>query len=438
MPEPNVAVPPRHPSAVANGSRITIVVPTLREVANIPVLVERLDTLRRSTGLALDVLFMDDDSCDGSMELVESLATSWVRMVVRTGNAGLSQAVLDGLRQATGDVLIVMDADLSHPPEKIPEMLRALSEGADMAVGSRFTNGGTTDDDWGVFRWLNSRVATLLARPLTSLKDPMSGFLALHRSTFLRGQEFNPVGYKIGLELLVKCGCQRVIEIPIHFTDRRLGKSKLSLKEQLNYLRHVRRLYIHKYGTWSHLAQFLGVGLSGVVVNLLLLTMFMAWNVGVNIAIGAAIALTILWNFALNRRFSFSYARRGSIGWQLGGFIASCSVGAVVNFCTTVAAWPWFEVKQLAAILGTIAGTGFNFAASRFVVFRHTHVKPPTVSLEQRAACSDALPQPPTRGGESGTPVLRDSTGALLDRTDRARDLSSRALQGHAKGSARA
>ena len=177
---------------------------------------------------------MDDDSRDGSAELVDRLDLHWVHMVVRTADRGLSQAVLDGLRRSDGDVLVVMDADLSHPPEKIPEMLDALDRGADAVVGSRFTEGGSTGDDWGLFRWANSRVATLLARPLTPLMDPMSGFFALRRSTFAARTDFNPIGYKIGLELIIKCRCRKVVEVPIHFTDRRLGKSKLSLKEQIN------------------------------------------------------------------------------------------------------------------------------------------------------------------------------------------------------------
>src|SRR6266851_949397 len=252
---------------------VEVVVPTYREAESIPHLVERLRVLREKTGLDLELLLMDDNSGDGSQELVRSMNLPWVRIVVRSADRGLSQAVLDGLRRSERDVFVVMDADLSHPPEKIPEMLEALGRGADFALGSRFAEGGSIAEDWSLFRWLNSRVATLLALPLTRLKDPMSGFFALRRSTFVGGRDLNPIGYKIGLELVIKCGCTRVVEIPIHFSDRRFGQSKLSLKEQLKYLQHIRRLYIYKYGTWSHLAQFLVVGFSGLLVNLLVLTL---------------------------------------------------------------------------------------------------------------------------------------------------------------------
>jgi dolichol-phosphate mannosyltransferase len=357
------------------GPSVTVVVPTYKEVLSIPHLVERLGAVRAASGLDLELLLMDDQSRDGSEELVRSLGLPWVSMVVRDRDRGLSQAVLDGIRRSRREVVVVMDADLSHPPEKIPEMLAALAGGAEFVVGSRFVAGGSTDDDWGVFRWLNSRVATLLAMPLVSLKDPMSGFFALRRSTFLAGKDLNPIGYKIGLELLVKCGCKRVEEIPIHFTDRRFGESKLSLKEQLRYLQHVRRLYNHVYGNWSHLAQFLAVGASGLLVNLALLTALLATGLREKLAVALAIAGSMVWNFALNRRFSFSYARGGSIVRQLVGFVLACSVGAVVNYAVTLAVWESVPWHQLAAAIGVAAGTAFNFVASRFLVFRKAHVR---------------------------------------------------------------
>jgi dolichol-phosphate mannosyltransferase len=235
-------------SGILKRTTVTVVVPTLREVENIVPLVKRLDAVRSGASFDLELLLMDDDSRDGIVELVGSLHADWVHVVVRTANPGLSLAVLDGLHRSDREILVVMDADLSHPPEKIPEMIDALHAGAEIVVGSRFCEGGSTDDSWGFLRWLNSRAAMLLALPLTSLRDPMSGFFALRRSTFAAARDLNPIGYKIGLELIVKCRCPKVVEIPIHFSNRHHGSSKLSLKEQLRYLRHVRRLYAYKYG----------------------------------------------------------------------------------------------------------------------------------------------------------------------------------------------
>lgn len=362
-------------SLAAPERRVDVIIPTYQEVQNLPGLLERLNEVRTGSGLDLRVLIMDDDSRDGSDELIRSLALSWVRLFTRKVDRGLSAAVLEGIERGTSDVVIVMDADLSHPPEAIPRLIAALDAGADIAVGSRFTEGGSTADDWGPFRWFNSRVATLLAYPLTSIHDPMSGYFAVRRQAVTAVRDLNPVGYKILLEIIVKCRCREVVEIPIHFANRHLGSSKLSLREQLKYFRHLRRLYIHRYGTWSHLAQFLIVGASGLIINLALLTLFLRWRIPEKAAVGLSIGLSLIWNFALNRRFSFSYARDGSVIRQFLGFATACSLGAVVNYFTTLYAWDLIRVKQLAASGGVLAGTVFNFLATRFVVFRVKHIR---------------------------------------------------------------
>ena len=196
---------------------VSVIVPTYKEVENLPLLSERLEKVRQKHHLSLELLIMDDDSQDGTEELVSSIDKDWITLVVRKNERGLSKAVVEGLKLARGDVLVVMDADLSHPPEKIPEMLAELEKGADFVMGSRYVTGGLTGDSWGLFRWLNSRVATLLARPLTSVKDPMSGFFALPRTTFGSACDLNPIGYKIGLELMVKCNLFCIEEIPHSF-----------------------------------------------------------------------------------------------------------------------------------------------------------------------------------------------------------------------------
>jgi dolichol-phosphate mannosyltransferase len=360
---------------VLNNRSISVVVPTYKEVENLPHLIARIEMVRQRHGLDLELLVVDDDSRDGTTELIKETAPSWVRLIVRTKDRGLSQAVLEGLRQASKSVLLVMDADLSHPPEKIVEMLAALNQGADFVIGSRFTKGGSTDDDWGLFRWLNSRVATLLAMPLVPIKDPMSGFFALRKESFEKGDEFNPIGYKIGLELVLKCRCENVREVPIHFEDRKLGKSKLSLKEQLRYIQHVRRLYIYKFGAFSNFVQFAVVGLSGTILNLGVLTALLAVSVPMKASVALAIFVSMLWNFALNRRFSFSYARHDPILKQLIRFLGACSAGAVVNYVVTLFLLKSVPVAQLAAAGGIVAGLVFNFLASRYWVFRQRHVR---------------------------------------------------------------
>jgi dolichol-phosphate mannosyltransferase len=235
--------------AAMSGSDPTasVVVPTYREADNLRPLTERLFAATRQAGLATELIFADDASQDGSAEVVAELAAAYpVRIIVRNGPRGLAPAVLEGFEHATGEVLVVMDADLQHPPEKVPELVDCITSGqGDFVIGSRFA-GGSIDQDWSLFRRLNSKVATLLARPLTSIRDPMSGFFALHCDTWRNAAKLDPVGYKIGLELLVKGCCRKVVEVPITFATRQAGESKLSFAEQLRYLRHLLRLYRFK------------------------------------------------------------------------------------------------------------------------------------------------------------------------------------------------
>ncbi|HRP62002.1 MAG TPA: glycosyltransferase family 2 protein [Phycisphaerales bacterium] len=351
--------------------RVSIVVPTFREAENIPHLIARIEPLRQQ-GLVVEVVIVDDNSPDNTEQVVASLNKPWVRLVIRTRDRGLSQSVLEGIRQARYDNIIVMDADLSHPPEAIPAMVEALEDGADMVFGSRYVPGGTTAEDWGAFRWLNSKVATLLARPFTSIKDPMAGFFSLTRAQFERADQLNAVGFKIGLELIVKCRCRDVREVPIHFANRKFGESKLSLKEQVKYIRHLRLLAMHKFPVLASLTQFLAVGLSGTVVNLAVLTLLLWMGLMTEVALAAEILISITSNFVLNRRFSFSYARDGSLHRQYVSFVAVCSLGALINYVTAIAMiWQWPELMpQLAALVGIAVGTAFNYVLSYYAVFR--------------------------------------------------------------------
>ena len=358
----------------------TVVVPTFEEAVNIPGLVSELDSLRSSTGLQLNLLIMDDDSQDGTSAVVGKLCKPWVRLVTRRGGRGLSQAVLEGIELAQNRHIVVMDGDLSHPAEVIPAMLMALENNYDFAIGSRYISGATTDLSWGLFRWLNSKVATLLAYPLSDVTDPMSGFFALTKETFECAPYLNPVGYKVGLELLVKCTCNKVKELPIHFSKRVFGKSKLTLKQQLLYLQHLRRLYLFKYAEHSHLAQFLIVGGTGVIVNLMALTCLNVIGASPQLAIAGGIGVSFISNFLLNNRFTFSYTTDQSLLKKGFGFVAACSLGAAMNFLTAITlletAPVFSDFPQLAAICGIGAGMIFNYLLNRYLVFKKQLIPP--------------------------------------------------------------
>jgi dolichol-phosphate mannosyltransferase len=222
--------------------RVSIVIPTYNERENLQALVERIFVA--CNGMDIEVVVSDDNSPDGTADLAEELGKRFpVKVVRRLRDRGLSKAVLDGFRNASGDILGVMDADLSHPPEKIPEMVKAL-EKADVVVGSRMLEGGGVED-WPLARKLISTGATLLARPLTGVSDPMSGFFFIRRRV-IEGVVLNPMGYKILLEILVKGRYSNVAEVPFVFLDRQTGESKLNMKIQLQYLAHLLRLYVYK------------------------------------------------------------------------------------------------------------------------------------------------------------------------------------------------
>ncbi|MGC9194633.1 MAG: glycosyltransferase [Syntrophobacteraceae bacterium] len=352
---------------------VSVIVPTYREAENLPLLIERLGRLRCKNAMDLELLIMDDDSRDGTEELIQGLCLDWVRLFTRRSDRGLSRAVCEGLKHARGNVIVVMDADLSHPPESIPELVQALGAGHDFAIGSRYVAGGSTSEDWGTFRRLNSKIATLLAMPFTKAKDPMSGFFALKRCSYESVADcLDPIGYKIGLELIVKCDCERIKEVPIHFCDRIAGQSKLTLAEQTKYIKHIRRLFIHKYGAWSNLAHFLAVGSLGAIVNLGLLTLLLALGLGLKLSIAAAIAISMVSNFALNRRFTFAYARKDSIVKQFCGYIGACSLGALLNYWVTSQLTAEFPLlyPQVAALVGIVAGVSVNFLINQFIVFK--------------------------------------------------------------------
>lgn len=263
--------PPTHgriPPVTAES--VSVVVPTYHEAENIAALAGRVFAALESASIPGELIIVDDNSNDGTREAVDRLAASHpIRLIVRTDERGLSSAVIRGFQEARHDILLCMDADLSHPPESLPAVVEPIAEGrAEFCIGSRYVSGGRTERDWGLLRRVNSRGATLLARPLTRVADPMAGFFCLRRETFDRATQagLNPVGYKIGLELLVKARCTRVAEVPITFADRLHGDSKLTFGQQLQYLRHLARLYRFRWPIAAPLAGlFLAAGLVATI-----------------------------------------------------------------------------------------------------------------------------------------------------------------------------
>jgi dolichol-phosphate mannosyltransferase len=234
-------------------SEVSIIIPTYCERANLERLLPELAAILSRESIDGEMIVVDDGSGDGTEELCANLAKAQpVRLLCRRHERGLATAVLCGLRAAAGEICVVMDADFSHPPETVPRLVSAVrAADCEMAIGSRYVPGGSLDRKWSWARRWNSKVASLLAYGLTSVADPMAGFFAIKRETLARSAEFRPLGYKIALELIVRCNCRGIVEIPIAFQDRCLGESKLTTTQQWLYLRHLGRLYGAKYGPHS-------------------------------------------------------------------------------------------------------------------------------------------------------------------------------------------
>jgi len=224
--------------------RFSLVVPTYNEVGGIQRLIEELSATFQEHGLDGEIIVVDDNSPDGTGALVDRLAVEYpVRCLHRPGKLGLSSGVIDGWKFARpeSEALGAIDADFSHDVKIFPAMVKALEEGADLAIGSRYVPGGGIED-WPWKRKFTSQVAILLAQPLTSVKDITSGYFLVRRSA-LEGVELDPIGFKIGLEVIAKARYKRFVEVPYVFTDRVAGESKLNGGEVANYLRQLWRIY---------------------------------------------------------------------------------------------------------------------------------------------------------------------------------------------------
>ena len=356
---------------------LSIIVPTFHEAENIQPLVRRIRAALAST-LDYEIIFVDDNSQDGTVAQIEGLSREGVpvRVIVRDTERGLSSAVLRGFREARGDLLLCMDADLSHPPESIPLLVETIiQQQADLVVGSRYITGGSIPKGWGIYRWLNSHVALGLARPLTSIRDSTAGFFLLPRRIFEQGRDIHPLGYKILLEISVKCPCRKVVEVPIQFADRQFGRSKLNFREQLLFLLHLKRLYDYRFPRASRLIQYCIISLTGAGVNLLMLAVLLHCGMPLKAAFAFAIFAGLLWSFGPNRWLTFDLAARSPILAQFGRFMLVGSIGAVINWLISVSLFNLLSGRAggvyWAALGGVAAGMTVDYFVSSHLTLRN-------------------------------------------------------------------
>ena len=230
------------------------------EYVNLTPLISCIRNVMIKLPVTYEVIIVDDYSGDGSDHLCSDLSKTNPLLYVsrKSKKRSLSLAVLEGLRVSTGQLIVVMDADLSHPPDKLPQMLnKLLRNEADFVIGSRYVKGSIVESVWPWYRRINSYVATAISNVFFSyvlnekligrLQDPMAGFFSFKRECLCELDNLSPIGYKISLELLVKGNFSTIVEVPIHFADRKFGTSKLGFKQQILYLVHLLQLFDSKY-----------------------------------------------------------------------------------------------------------------------------------------------------------------------------------------------
>lgn len=222
--------------------KLGMVIPTLNEAGNISSVITRLRNALQPVGIEYELVVVDDDSTDGTAEVVRELAAAdtRVRILVRKAQRGLAGAVIYAWKHTDATLLGVIDADLQHPPEILPQLLHAIEQGHDVAIASRYASRNHDSvADWSRIRHFISRFTTALTAPLQRkglrVKDPMSGYFVVRREC-IQGLDFQPQGFKILLEILVKGRMRSVAEIPYRFGLRYAGSSKADLKVAVDYL----------------------------------------------------------------------------------------------------------------------------------------------------------------------------------------------------------
>ena len=234
------------PARITTAATLALVVPTYNERDRLPDLVRAIFDVYNRSGIDGELVIVDDNSPDETGKLADDLALRFpIRVIHREGKLGLGTAVIDGFNASEAEFVGVIDADLSHPPDLVPRLLRAIQDThADIVIGSRYIPGGGTKN-WEFSRVVMSKFACLLARGLTPVKDVTSGFFLIRRE-LARGVTISAGGFKICLELLIRSAPRLVIEVPYVFTGRTVGESKMNFKEATGYLKQLRDLRAYR------------------------------------------------------------------------------------------------------------------------------------------------------------------------------------------------
>jgi dolichol-phosphate mannosyltransferase len=363
---------------------LTVIIPTYREGENIGSILRAVHDVFRAAGIRGEILVVDDSSPDDTIPGIRALQPVFpeLRLVVRTSDPGLSQSVVEGFTLARAPVLLVMDADFSHPPVLIPRFLGEIRGGADIVIGSRYMQGGGIED-WPLRRRIISSGATFLGRILfPEITDPVSGFFAI-RKEVVAGAPLRPRGYKILMEVLGKGTWSRAREIPFVFHDRKAGSSKLRPGTILDYARQVfdiaRFAISRREGqAWEEIekiGRFAIVGCSGILVNVGFLWLFTTVaGIPDLVSLIFAIELSIVNNFFWNEYWTFGGMkdhRLGDVRHRFLSFQAVSIGGALINWFLYLALTRMAGVYWLLADLVAIfVAFAWNYLLNRHVTWK--------------------------------------------------------------------
>lgn len=362
---------------------LSVILPTFNEAKNIATMVSRVQNSLE--GVDHEIIIVDDNSPDHTWKVAQDLAHGRdnLHIIRRIDKRGLSSAVIDGFLAAKGDVLLVMDADGQHDSSLLLQLYRAVEEGAGIAIGSRYIEGGSVGQ-WDERRYALSQLATKLAISLCKVKvvDPMSGFFAISRDVFEKAlPKLNPKGFKILLDFLVHVPKSTTVkEIPLQFGERMAGESKLSRRVQIEFLEY---LYDVTLGVWIPLVfvKYCIVGFLGIGVNLIaymviasLFREHASLSVyGFSVAVIGATQTAIVFNFLLNNAWTFARARLRGIAMIIGflKFEVACAFGAIANFAVSSYLFSIGWTELLCVIIGAMVGVVWNYTMNRLLTWRH-------------------------------------------------------------------
>jgi dolichol-phosphate mannosyltransferase len=349
---------------------LSIVVPTFNERQNVKELVARVE--RAMNGLRWEMVFVDDDSPDGTSSEIRALAVrdSRIRCIRRIGRRGLSSACIEGMLASAAPVLVVIDADLQHDERKIPEMFEVLqAEGSDVVIASRYIAGGAIGE-WDRTRASMSRFATRISQRVCrqSISDPMSGFFMIRAETLDRCvRRLSGKGFKILLDIVASAPTRlRVAEVPYTFRERLHGESKLDSIVIWDFGMLLAEKTIGQYVPVRFVA-FSIVGGAGVAVHMSVLAALRATHVDFVNAQAIAATVSMVFNFWLNNLLTYRDRRLRGIKWVTGllSFMAACSLGAVANVGIASYLFKGHTQWAFAALAGIAVGAVWNYAITQ-------------------------------------------------------------------------